>query len=223
MKRYLIFGAIGPLVGGFLMLLATTVDSGYWTDTSWSEIGKFLGAFVRTLQYSYLFGIVPMLMLGAIDDIIYHIKRISPVVRMLMLGPSALPPPRCSMARAGRMPVCCSLCSTASSAWCPRCCRPGWRTDMTRRRRVLRDVRGLSDGRRRCSAVTVTLCSGIRWSLLSRFDCQRRTVGLGKARQPVPTPINAHALLMVPPRLRFAHNCHRPRRRTIQLFQRRKD
>jgi multisubunit Na+/H+ antiporter MnhB subunit len=68
------------------MLLATTVDSGYWTDTSWSEIGKFLGAFVRTLQYSYLFGIVPMLMLGAIDDIIYHIKRISPVVRMLMLG-----------------------------------------------------------------------------------------------------------------------------------------
>ena len=58
MKRYLIFGAIGPLVGGFLMLFATTVDSGYWTETSWSEIGKFLGAFVRTLQYSYLFGIV---------------------------------------------------------------------------------------------------------------------------------------------------------------------
>ncbi len=86
MKRYLIFGAIGPLVGGFLMLFATTVDSGYWTETSWSEIGKFLGAFVKTLQYSYLFGIVPMLMLGAIDDILYHVKRISPVVRMLMLG-----------------------------------------------------------------------------------------------------------------------------------------
>jgi hypothetical protein len=86
MKRYLVFGAIGPLVGGFLMLFATTVDSGYWTETSWSEIGKFLGAFVKTLQYSYLFGIVPMLMLGAIDDIIYHVKRISPVVRMLMLG-----------------------------------------------------------------------------------------------------------------------------------------
>ena len=86
MKRYLIFGAVGPLVGGFLMLFATTVSSGYWTDTNWSEIGKFLGAFVKTLQYSYLFGIVPMLMLGAIDDIIYHIKRISPVVRMLMLG-----------------------------------------------------------------------------------------------------------------------------------------
>ena len=86
MKRYLIFGAIGPLVGGFLMLFATTVASGYWNDTSWSEIGKFLGAFVKTLQYSYLFGIVPMLMLGAIDDIFYHVKRIAPVVRMLMVG-----------------------------------------------------------------------------------------------------------------------------------------
>ena len=86
MKRYLIFGAIGPLVGGFLMLFATTVASGYWTDTNWSEIGKFLGAFFRTLQYSYLFGIVPMLMLGAIDDILYHVKRISPVVRMLIVA-----------------------------------------------------------------------------------------------------------------------------------------
>ena len=86
MKRYLIFGAIGPLVGGFLMLFATTVASGYWTETSWSEIGKFFGAFVRTLQYSYLFGIVPMLMLGAIDDIFYHVKRIAPVVRMLTVG-----------------------------------------------------------------------------------------------------------------------------------------
>ena len=86
MKRYLIFGAIGPLIGGFLMLFATTVDSGYWTDTSWAEIGKFLGAFVRTLQYSYLFGIVPALMVGAIDDILCHVKRIAPVVRMLILG-----------------------------------------------------------------------------------------------------------------------------------------
>ena len=86
MKRYLIFGAIGPLVGGFLMLFATTVASGYWTETNWSEIGKFLGAFFKTLQYSYLFGIVPALMVGAIDDILYHFKRISPVVRTLILG-----------------------------------------------------------------------------------------------------------------------------------------
>ncbi|MCK1515457.1 DUF5413 family protein [Bradyrhizobium sp. 190] len=86
MKRYLIFGAIGPFVGGFLMLFATTVASGYWTDTNWSEISKFLGAFVKTLQYSYLFGIVPALMVGAIDDILYHVKRISPVVRMLIVA-----------------------------------------------------------------------------------------------------------------------------------------
>jgi predicted ribosomally synthesized peptide with SipW-like signal peptide len=86
MRRYLIFGAIGPLVGGFLMLFATTVTSGYWSDTNWSEIGKFLGAFFRTLQYSYLFGIVPMLMLGAIDDILYHVRRIAPAVRMLSVA-----------------------------------------------------------------------------------------------------------------------------------------
>ena len=86
MKRYLIFGAIGPFIGGFLMLFATTVTSGYWSDTSWSEIGKFLGAFFRTLQYSYLFAIVPMLMLGAIDDILYHVKRIVPAVRMLIVA-----------------------------------------------------------------------------------------------------------------------------------------
>ena len=86
MKRYLIFGAIGPFIGGLLMLFAATVTSGYWTDTSWSEVGKFLGAFFKTLQYSYLFGIVPALMIGAIDDILYHVKRISPAVRMLILG-----------------------------------------------------------------------------------------------------------------------------------------
>ena len=86
MKRYLIFGAIGPFIGGFLMLFATTVTSGYWSDTSWSEIGKFLGAFFRTLQYSYLFAIVPMLMLGAIDDILYHVKRISPGMRTLIVA-----------------------------------------------------------------------------------------------------------------------------------------
>jgi hypothetical protein len=86
MKRYLIFAAIGPLVGGFLMLFATTVASGYWNETSWSEIGKFIGAFVKTLHYSYLFAIVPSLMVGAIDDILCHVKRISPVVRMLILA-----------------------------------------------------------------------------------------------------------------------------------------
>ena len=86
MKRYLIFAIIGPFIGGLLMLFAATVASGYWTDTNWSEIGKFLGAFFRTLQYSYLFAIVPALMIGAIDDILWHIKRIRPVLRILIVG-----------------------------------------------------------------------------------------------------------------------------------------
>jgi hypothetical protein len=86
MRRYLIFGAIGPFVGGFLMLLATTVASGYWIDTNWTEIGKFLGAFIKTLQYSYLFGIVPALMVGAIDDILYHVRRIPFAMRLLIVG-----------------------------------------------------------------------------------------------------------------------------------------
>jgi Family of unknown function (DUF5413) len=86
MKRYLIFGAIGPFIGGFLLLLATTVASGYWTETNWSEVGKFFVTFVKSLQYSYLFGLVPALMIGAVDDILLHVPRISPVVRMVIIG-----------------------------------------------------------------------------------------------------------------------------------------
>jgi hypothetical protein len=86
MKRYLIFGTIGPFLAGFLMLLATTLTSGYWIDTNWSEVGKFLGAFFRTLQYSYLFGIIPALMVGAIDDILYHVRRMPPLLRVLIIG-----------------------------------------------------------------------------------------------------------------------------------------
>ena len=86
MKRYLIFAAIGPFIGGFLLLLATTVASGYWTETNWGEVGKFFATFVKTLPFSYLFGIVPGLMIGAVDDILLHIPRIRPVLRMLILG-----------------------------------------------------------------------------------------------------------------------------------------
>ena len=86
MKRYLIFGAIGPFVGGLLLLFATTVASGYWAETSWSEVSKFFVTFVKSLQYSYLFGIVPALMIGAIDDILYHVRRISPTLRIFIMG-----------------------------------------------------------------------------------------------------------------------------------------
>jgi Family of unknown function (DUF5413) len=86
MKRYLIFAAIGPFFGGLLLLFATTVASGYWTETNLGEVRKFFSTFAWTLQYSYLFGIVPALMLGAIDDILSHVPRIRAVIRMLIVG-----------------------------------------------------------------------------------------------------------------------------------------
>ncbi len=46
----------------------TTYQSGYWTETDGGEVAKLLVVFVKSLQYNYLFGIVPSLMFGAIDD-----------------------------------------------------------------------------------------------------------------------------------------------------------
>jgi uncharacterized protein DUF5413 len=86
MKRYLIYAAIGPFIGGLLLLLATTVASGYWIETNLAEVGKFLAAFVKTLPYSYVFGIVPALMMAAVDDILFHVPRIRPVLRMVIMG-----------------------------------------------------------------------------------------------------------------------------------------
>ena len=86
MKRYLVFALVGPFVGGFLLLLTTTYQSGYWTQTSWGEVGKLFVVFFKTLQYSYLFGVLPSLMIGAVDDILIHIKRIGPTQRMLLVG-----------------------------------------------------------------------------------------------------------------------------------------
>ena len=87
MKRYLIFAALSPLLGGFWLLLTTTVMSGYWSHPpSLSEAEKLLAVFASTLQYSYLFGLLPALMLGAVDDILFHVKRMAPVVRMLIVG-----------------------------------------------------------------------------------------------------------------------------------------
>ena len=86
MKRYLIFAALGPLLGGFLLLVATTVMSGYWTHTDLSEVAKLFVVFAKTLQYAYLFGILPALMLGAVDDILFHVKRIGWGVRLLIVG-----------------------------------------------------------------------------------------------------------------------------------------
>ena len=86
MKRYLIFAALGPLLGGFWLLLSTSVMSGYWSHTDLSEVAKLFVVFAKTLQYSYLFGILPALMLGAVDDILSHVKRMGWGVRLLIVG-----------------------------------------------------------------------------------------------------------------------------------------
>ena len=87
MKRYVIFAILGPLLGGFRLLLTTTVMSGYWSHPpSLSEAGKLLAVFAKTMQYSYLFGLVPSLMLGAVDDIVFHVERIGPPLRALLVG-----------------------------------------------------------------------------------------------------------------------------------------
>jgi hypothetical protein len=86
MKRYLVFALVGPFVGGFLLLLTTTYQSGYWTQTNLGEIGKLFVVFFKTLQSSYLFGFLPSLMIGAVDDILIHVRRVGPVLRMLLVG-----------------------------------------------------------------------------------------------------------------------------------------
>jgi len=63
MKAIPDFCSAGALLGGFLLLFATTYMSGYWTETNLAEVKKLFVVFAKTLQYSYLFGIVPSLML----------------------------------------------------------------------------------------------------------------------------------------------------------------
>jgi hypothetical protein len=87
MKRYVIFAVLLPLIGGFLLLLTTTVMSGYWSHPpSLAEAGKLITVFAKTLQYAYLFGLLPALMLGAVDDIVSHLKRVGPLLRLLIVG-----------------------------------------------------------------------------------------------------------------------------------------
>ena len=86
MKRYVIFGAIGPFIGGLILLFATSYLSGYWSHTNLMEVKKFVIVLFRSLQYSYLFGLLPALMMAAIDEIISHIRRVSPGGRVVIVG-----------------------------------------------------------------------------------------------------------------------------------------
>jgi Family of unknown function (DUF5413) len=87
MKRYLVFALVCPFLGGFCLLLVTTYQSGYWGDSpSAGEVKKLFSVFAMTLQYSYLFGLLPALMMGAIEDILFHVKRIGPGLRVVLVG-----------------------------------------------------------------------------------------------------------------------------------------
>lgn len=83
MKRYVIFAAIGPLVAGFL-LLVLGAPVGYWDKPDVAK--KLLTIVLTQVPYNYLFGIIPALMMGAVDDILLHVRRIPPVLRMLLTG-----------------------------------------------------------------------------------------------------------------------------------------
>ncbi|WP_407178485.1 DUF5413 family protein [Bradyrhizobium sp. STM 3562] len=86
MKRYVIFALVGPFFGGFWLLLTTTLMSGYLHQAGYAEVSKLIAVFFKSLQFSYLFGILPSLMLGAVDDILWHVKRIRPALRVLLVG-----------------------------------------------------------------------------------------------------------------------------------------
>ncbi len=86
MKRYLIFAAVGPFVGGFCLLLVTTYQSGYWAQTNAAEVAQLFKVFAMTLQYSYLFGLLPTLMIAAVEDILFHVHRIGPWLRICLVG-----------------------------------------------------------------------------------------------------------------------------------------
>ena len=49
-------------------------------------MAKLFVVFGKTLQFAYLFGLVPALMMAAVDDILFHVRRIGWVVRMLIVG-----------------------------------------------------------------------------------------------------------------------------------------
>ena len=90
MKRYLIFAALVPLLGGFCLLLVIHLMSRLLDSADRCRKSPSCSSvFVKTLQYSYLFGILPALMMAAVDDIVFHVKRIRPVLRMLLVGAMA--------------------------------------------------------------------------------------------------------------------------------------
>ncbi len=86
MKHYLIFAALGPLLGGFLMLIVLPTARATGPRPISVRSSSCSWCSPSTVQYGYLFGLVPVLMIAAVDDILSHVRRIGWVARMVLVG-----------------------------------------------------------------------------------------------------------------------------------------
>ncbi|WP_315831023.1 DUF5413 family protein [Bradyrhizobium prioriisuperbiae] len=85
MKRYVMFAVLGPLLSGIVLMVVSSVSSGYWYKPD-SSLLKFLSVLGSALPISYMFGLPSAVLFAAVDDIICHIRSIGPVVRMVLVG-----------------------------------------------------------------------------------------------------------------------------------------
>lgn len=85
MKRYVMFGVLGPLLSGIVLIVVSSLTSGYWHKPEASLL-KFIVVLGETLPISYLFGLPSALLFAAVDDIIWHMKWVGPVARMVVVG-----------------------------------------------------------------------------------------------------------------------------------------
>lgn len=85
MKRYVMFAVLGPLLSGIVLMIVSSISSGYWYKPD-SSLLKFLSVLVSALPISYMFGLPSAVLFAAVDDIICHIRSIGPLLRMIMVG-----------------------------------------------------------------------------------------------------------------------------------------
>lgn len=70
-------------MAGFLLLILGA-PAGYWDRPD--VLKKLFTVVLTQVPYNYLFGLIPALMIGAVDDILLHVRKIPPVWRMLLTG-----------------------------------------------------------------------------------------------------------------------------------------
>lgn len=85
MKRYVMFAVLGPLLSGIVLMVVSSVSSGYWYKPD-SSVLKFLSVLASALPISYMFGLPSAVLFAAVDDIICHIRSIGPLLRMVLVG-----------------------------------------------------------------------------------------------------------------------------------------